>query len=162
MSRFFPRKTTDEFDEALEKGNPGVRRPLRRRARVSSQFKPFDIEAQKKKTYVDLAKKTYETDPQRRKEMVSGPFHGYDYFYAYGWREKKDWKGHTNVKLFVDGPYNSEKEALLAGQEMNLDMLEVHESKSRDRNKATKEVASILTHQRHMPVEDATDRKYRR
>ncbi len=87
---------------------------------------------------------------------------GGEYFYAYGWKETTNSQRQLVTKLYVDGPFATEKEAELRLSELGLDSGDVHKSKSRDLNRAKKEVSALLAHQSKLPVDVATGRKYRK
>lgn len=90
------------------------------------------------------------------------PFvYGQAYYYAYGFKEVKNYKGQLVIKLFADGPFATKHDAELKLTELNLDRGEVHESKSRDLKKVKKEIAAVLTHEQQLPIEVATQRKFR-
>lgn len=84
------------------------------------------------------------------------------WFYAYGFKEVRNYRKELVTKLFVDGPMDTKREAELKLVELKLDMGDVHESASRDRNKAKDEVAAKLAHEHKLPAEVATQRKYRK
>lgn len=86
---------------------------------------------------------------------------GQAYYYAYGFKEVKNYKGQLVTKLFTDGPFASKREAELKLLELGLDQGDVHESSSRDLKKVKKEVAAVLAHEHQLPIEVATQRKYR-
>ena len=100
-----------------------------------------------------LGEKTY-------KDVVP-QLYGQKYLYAWGFKEVKNSKGQLVTKLYVDGPFLSKRDAELKLAELALDRGEVHESGSRDLKKVKKEVAALLVHEEHLPVETATQRKYR-
>jgi len=87
--------------------------------------------------------------------------YGQTYFYAYGFKEVKNYKGQLVTKLFADGPFATKRDAELKLQDLNLDMGDVHESKSRDLKKVKKELAAVLAHTQQLPIEVATQRKYK-
>jgi len=87
---------------------------------------------------------------------------GQIYFYAYGFREVQNSKGKLVTKLYTDGPFLYRREAELKLCELALDHGDIHESKSRDRSRVKNEVAALLAHEEHLPIEVATQRKYRR
>ena len=84
------------------------------------------------------------------------------YFYAYGFKEVKNSRGQLVTKLFTDGPFMSKRDAELKLVELRLDFEDVYESKSRDSQKVKKEIAALLTHNEHLPVEVAVGRKYKK
>lgn len=88
--------------------------------------------------------------------------YGQKYYYAYGFREVRNYKRELVTKIFADGPFMVKKEAELKLAELKLDMGDIHESESRDLNKAKKEIAAKLAHDQQLPVEVATQRKYRK
>lgn len=104
-----------------------------------------DLARLKSKTYRDAAPSIF----------------GQMYHYAYGFKEVKNYKGQLVTKLFADGPFTDKREAELKLMELGLDYGDVHESKSRDLKKVKKEIAAKLTHEQQLPIEVATQRKYR-
>jgi len=94
--------------------------------------------------------------------MPAQMFGGGEYFYAYGWKETKNWRGQLITKLYTDGPFMSKRDAELKLAELDLDAGDIHTSKSRDLQRAKKEIAALLTHQANLPVDIATGRKYRK
>jgi len=100
-----------------------------------------------------LRKKTYRKATPR--------IFGQSYWYAYGFKEVKNYRKELVTKLFTDGPFVHKGEAELKLQELSLDGEGVHESKSRDLQKVKKEISAILLHDEHMPIETATSRKYK-
>jgi len=104
-----------------------------------------DLERLKQRTYRDAAPYVY----------------GQTYFYAYGFKEVKNFKGQTVTKLYSDGPFATKRDAELKLQDLNLDQGDVHESKSRDLKRVKKEIAAVLTHEQQLPIEVATQRKYK-
>lgn len=89
------------------------------------------------------------------------PIFGQTYYYLYGFKEVKNSRGLLVTKLFTDGPFMDKREAELKLMELGLDYGEIHESKSRDLKRVKKEIAAILAHEQHLPIEVATQRKYR-
>lgn len=89
------------------------------------------------------------------------PIFGQMYYYAWGFAEAENSKGQLVTKLYADGPFTDKREAELKLMELKLDRGDIHESKSRDLKKVKKEIAAILTHEEHLPVTVATQRKYR-
>jgi len=87
---------------------------------------------------------------------------GQTYFYAYGFKEVKNSKEQLVTKLYTNGPFLYKREAELKLGDLALDHGDIHESKSRDLSRVKKEVAALLTHEEHLPVEVATQRKYRK
>ena len=88
--------------------------------------------------------------------------YGQKYFYAYGFKEVRNYRKEIATKLFADGPFVVKKEAELRLSGLGLDKGDVHESNSRDLSKAKKEIAAKLAHEHQLPVEVATQRKYRK
>lgn len=88
--------------------------------------------------------------------------YGQKYFYAYGFKEVKNYKKELVTKLFADGPFTDKGEAERKLVELTLDMGDIHESNSRDLSKAKKEIAALIAHSQQLPVEVATQRKYKK
>lgn len=88
--------------------------------------------------------------------------YGQKYYYAFGFKEVKNYKKELVTKLFADGPFMVKKEAELKLVELGLDRGDIHESNSRDLTRAKKEIAATLSHDHQLPVEVATQRKYRK
>lgn len=86
---------------------------------------------------------------------------GQTYFYVYGFKEVKNSKGQLVTKLYADGPFMYKGETEVRLGELALDYGDIHESKSRDLSRVKKEVAALLAHEEHLPVEVATQRKYK-
>lgn len=86
---------------------------------------------------------------------------GQKYYYPYGFKEAQNYRKEAVTKLFVDGPFPNKREAELRLAELKLDMGDVHESDYRDPNRVKKEIAEKLNKEHKLPVEIATQRKYR-
>lgn len=88
--------------------------------------------------------------------------YGQKYYYPYGFKEVKNYRKELVTKLYADGPFMAKREAEVRLGELHLDMGDIHESDSRDLNKAKKEIADKLNKEQELPVEVATQRKYRK
>jgi hypothetical protein len=87
---------------------------------------------------------------------------GQKYLYAYGFKEVRNFRRQLVTKLYCDGPFTDKREAERKLIELKLDQGDIYESDSRDRNKVTKEIAAKLAHDHKLPVEVATQRKFRK
>jgi len=114
--------------------SPVLKRVERRLSRLS------------KKTYKNAAPHTY----------------GQKWFYPYGFKEVRNYRKELVTKLYVDGPFAAKREAELRLDELKLDMGDIYESEHRDPNRAKKEIAEKLNKDHKLPVEVATQRKYRK
>lgn len=101
-----------------------------------------------------LSKKTYQN--------AAPHIYGQKWFYPFGFREVRNYRKELVTKLFVDGPFTTKKEAELRLDELKLDTGDIHESEHRDPNRAKKEIADKLNKEHKLPVEVATQRKYRK
>ena len=99
---------------------------------------------------------------ERTYRDVVPQLYGQKYFYAYGFKETKNSKGQLVTKLYTDGPFMYSRDAELKLVDLSLDHGDVYESKSRDLRKVKGEIAALLAHEAQLPVEVATQRKYKK